>query len=267
MARDLAAPCPTRYLDAAGASWVRVPNSWKPCGVERTRSFKRHFSASSQTRVFGSPHEPRPQNPAAPSAAQPWVVLGLLILRLKDEGSGPGTHAHPRAGIRPFGIAMRPNGWFRAATRLNRHLKRPSGQRPIILDRELTILVVGDLVSGLRECRLVVVRKYVLTELAFSPSVCSKRDRNARSVAAQPGYQSAYSGRPRIAKRYPELLFNPIPINRVLSAIEAPVIRPNVIVIGRASWSKLIQHPKIVKAASHRHAVLVLPQLEMTRKI
>jgi hypothetical protein len=41
---------------------------------------------------------------------------------------------------------------------------------------------------------------------------------------------------------------NSNPISDILTGLDASVIRPNVMVIGRAAWTKLIQHPKIVKA-------------------
>jgi hypothetical protein len=41
---------------------------------------------------------------------------------------------------------------------------------------------------------------------------------------------------------------NSNPISDILTGLDACVMRPNVMVIGRAVWTKLIQHPKIVKA-------------------
>lgn len=38
------------------------------------------------------------------------------------------------------------------------------------------------------------------------------------------------------------------PINDILVGLDACIMRPNVMVLGRAVWTKLIQHPKIVKA-------------------
>lgn len=41
---------------------------------------------------------------------------------------------------------------------------------------------------------------------------------------------------------------NSNPINDILVGLDACLIRPNVMVVGRPVWTKLIQHPKIVKA-------------------
>lgn len=41
---------------------------------------------------------------------------------------------------------------------------------------------------------------------------------------------------------------NSNPISDILTGLDAALVRPNVMVIGRAVWTKLIQHPKIVKA-------------------
>lgn len=41
---------------------------------------------------------------------------------------------------------------------------------------------------------------------------------------------------------------NSNPISDILTGLDAGLVRPNVMVIGRAVWTKLIQHPKIVKA-------------------
>lgn len=41
---------------------------------------------------------------------------------------------------------------------------------------------------------------------------------------------------------------NSNPISDVMAALDAPIFRPNVMVIGRAAFSKLIQHPKVAKA-------------------
>ena len=39
------------------------------------------------------------------------------------------------------------------------------------------------------------------------------------------------------------------PVNAILAALDIPLIRPNVMVIGRAAWTQLRQHPKITAAA------------------
>lgn len=41
---------------------------------------------------------------------------------------------------------------------------------------------------------------------------------------------------------------NSNPISDLMTGIDVPIFRPNVLVIGRAAWTKLCQHPKIVKA-------------------
>lgn len=41
---------------------------------------------------------------------------------------------------------------------------------------------------------------------------------------------------------------NSNPVSDVLGGLDACIMRPNVLVIGRAAWTKLIQHPKIAKA-------------------
>lgn len=38
------------------------------------------------------------------------------------------------------------------------------------------------------------------------------------------------------------------PIGQIMAGLDAPLMRPNVMVIGQAAYSKLVQHPKIVKA-------------------
>ena len=41
---------------------------------------------------------------------------------------------------------------------------------------------------------------------------------------------------------------NSNPISDLMAGIDIPIFRPNVLVLGRAAWTKLCQHPKIVKA-------------------
>jgi hypothetical protein len=41
---------------------------------------------------------------------------------------------------------------------------------------------------------------------------------------------------------------NSDPVNAILAAMDIPLVRPNRMVIGRAAWSQLRQHPKIVAA-------------------
>jgi hypothetical protein len=40
------------------------------------------------------------------------------------------------------------------------------------------------------------------------------------------------------------------PISDIISLLDVPVYRPNLAIFGRATWSKLIQHPDVVKAAN-----------------
>lgn len=42
---------------------------------------------------------------------------------------------------------------------------------------------------------------------------------------------------------------NSDPLNAILTALDVPLIRPNIMVIGRAAWTQLRQHPKITAAA------------------
>lgn len=41
---------------------------------------------------------------------------------------------------------------------------------------------------------------------------------------------------------------NSDPVNAILGALDVPLIRPNVLVLGRATWTQLRQHPKVVQA-------------------
>lgn len=41
---------------------------------------------------------------------------------------------------------------------------------------------------------------------------------------------------------------NSDPVNEILTALDVPVMRPNVMVVGQQVWTKLCQHPKVVKA-------------------
>lgn len=43
---------------------------------------------------------------------------------------------------------------------------------------------------------------------------------------------------------------NSDPLAVLVEALDTPLIRPNTMTIGRAAWSKLCQHPKVVKAAN-----------------
>lgn len=39
---------------------------------------------------------------------------------------------------------------------------------------------------------------------------------------------------------------NSDPVTAILTALDAPIMRPNVMTIGRAAWTKLILHPKVI---------------------
>ncbi len=41
---------------------------------------------------------------------------------------------------------------------------------------------------------------------------------------------------------------NSDPVNAILAALDVPLIRPNAMVLGRATWTQLRQHPKVVQA-------------------
>lgn len=41
---------------------------------------------------------------------------------------------------------------------------------------------------------------------------------------------------------------NSNPVSAILDALDTPIVRPNVMVLGQAVWNKLSQHPKIVQA-------------------
>jgi hypothetical protein len=41
---------------------------------------------------------------------------------------------------------------------------------------------------------------------------------------------------------------NSNPLNQLLAALDTPLMRPNKLVLGRAAWTTLRQHPKIVQA-------------------
>ncbi|MFZ6687511.1 phage capsid protein [Undibacterium sp. SXout11W] len=41
---------------------------------------------------------------------------------------------------------------------------------------------------------------------------------------------------------------NSNPLNALLAALDAPLVRPNKLVLGRAGWTSLRQHPKVVQA-------------------
>lgn len=43
-------------------------------------------------------------------------------------------------------------------------------------------------------------------------------------------------------------LANSNPLNDLLTALDAPLMRPNTVVLGQAVWTKLRQHPKLVQA-------------------
>nr|DAT05656.1 MAG TPA: major capsid protein [Caudoviricetes sp.] len=43
---------------------------------------------------------------------------------------------------------------------------------------------------------------------------------------------------------------NSDPMGALLAALDAPLIRPNTVVLGQAAWTKLRQHPRLVQAAN-----------------
>ena len=44
---------------------------------------------------------------------------------------------------------------------------------------------------------------------------------------------------------------NSNPLNAIVQALDVPLVRPNVLVIGQQAWTMLRQHPKIVQAIGH----------------